>query len=124
MSMPQIPESKNRPNFEETIIDLLESIALEEIAISHILNSEGERMQSIIKKFSNNEICINQLHSSCSSTREMINTLIMKEWLLYNKMNSVIEMKDKHSHNHSENTPYEELLKPKESRIIVKQNID
>ncbi len=46
MSMPVIePSGVTR---EEAITDLIASIALEETALSHILNAEGEKLQAVI----------------------------------------------------------------------------
>ncbi len=46
MSMPIIePSDTSR---EQAISDLIESIALEETALSHILNAEGEKLQKVI----------------------------------------------------------------------------
>ncbi|OON93763.1 MAG: hypothetical protein ATN32_08700, partial [Candidatus Epulonipiscium fishelsonii] len=84
--MPQIPKGIHRPNFDETIIDLLESIALEEMALANILNAEGEKLQEVIKRYSKNELCFSHINDACYSTEKMINTIIMKEWLLLNKL--------------------------------------
>lgn len=92
MGMPQIPSGENRPNCHETMIDLLESIALEEMAIAHLMNAEGEKLQEIVKRFGSEDIYFCQLELGCRSTHSMINSLIMKEWLLINKMNSVLEV--------------------------------
>ena len=93
MGMPEIPDNKNRPTFDETMIDLLESIALEEMALAHVMNAEGEKLQETIRRFSCQDLCYCQLESSCKTTQSMINSLIMKEWLLLNKLNSIIEVK-------------------------------
>ena len=46
MGMPVItPGAGTR---EEAITDLIESIALQESALSHIMNAEGEKMQAVI----------------------------------------------------------------------------
>ena len=94
MGMPQIPEGTNRPSLDETIVDLLESIALEEMAMAHIMNAEGEKLQAVIKQFDNNDICHTILESSCKDTQSMMNNLIMKEWLLLNRMNSIMKISD------------------------------
>lgn len=92
MSMPQIPDGKHRPSMEQTQVDLLESIALEEIAISHILNAQGEKTQEIIKKFGENQISNQQMQCGCRDTQDMLHSLIMKEWLLYIKLRAVMDM--------------------------------
>ena len=94
MGMPQIPEGTNRPSLDETIVDLLESIALEEMAMAHIMNAEGEKLQELIKQYGNNDISHSMLESSCKETQSMMNNLIMKEWLLFNRMNSIIKISD------------------------------
>ena len=93
--MPKIPESKHRPNLDETIVDLLESIAMEEMAISHIMNAEGEKLQALVKSYDECEICHCQLQESCESMTDMMNTMIMKEWLLVSKLNNFMKIKDK-----------------------------
>lgn len=102
MGMPQIPDGKYRPEFDETMIDLLESIALEEMALSHVMNAEGEKMQEVIRQYSMDNICFCQLEEANKSANGMINTLIMKEWLLLSKLNVVIDVKktlDPRCHN-------------------------
>ena len=46
MSMPVITPGEGTR--EQAITDLIESVALQETALSHILNAEGEKMQAII----------------------------------------------------------------------------
>jgi len=88
MSMPEIPPQEHRPNACETYIDLLESIALEETALSHLLNAEAEKIQYFICRI-----------SSCTPpevlidfnvvVNETLETIIMKEWLLLRKLEKV-----------------------------------
>lgn len=95
MGMPQIPENFNRPSRDETIIDLLESIALDHLALSHIMNAEGEKLQEMLSKFACDEISYHQLRSSCKSTHALMNSMIMKEWLLTNRLLCIMEINDK-----------------------------
>lgn len=48
MSMPVISTSSNPISMSQAITDLIESIALEETALSHILNAEGEKIQKVL----------------------------------------------------------------------------
>ena len=94
MSMPQFPPQPHRPDLHQTIIDLLDSIALEEIALSHVLNAEAEKIQQFIRHI-----------SSCTPTgtvidfnvvvNETLETVIMKEWLLLRKLENVIRFANK-----------------------------
>ena len=92
MGMPQIPEGTNRPTMEQKLIDLLESVALEEMAMAHIMNAEGEKMQEVVKKFSCCDITNEQVEQNCKDSQSMMNNLIMKEWLLLNRMNSILQI--------------------------------
>ena len=94
MGMPQVPDGNNRPTLDQTIIALLESIALEELAIAHVLNAEGEKMQEIVRKYGCEEICYCQLEDGFKNVNSTIVNLIMKEWLLVTKMANVMELKD------------------------------
>lgn len=48
MSMPKIVTPENPICPQQAVTDLIESIALEETALSHILNAEGEKLQRVI----------------------------------------------------------------------------
>ncbi|WP_338750555.1 hypothetical protein [Bacillus sp. FJAT-52991] len=94
MSMPSIPKEPHRPDKNEVIIDLLESIALEEIALSHILNAEAEKIQAFVGECldfptdpNNHEII-----KFNKSVQSLIETVVMKEWLLLKKLESVMEL--------------------------------
>lgn len=97
MSMPQIPEEKNRPSLCEVTIDILKSVALEETALAHILNAEGERSQAIVKRYEccRDGITLDELNESIRQTEKILNTIIMKEWLLLRKMETACEIKQK-----------------------------
>lgn len=56
MSMPVIAMPTNPVSTSQAVSDLLESIALEETGLSHILNAEGEKIQAAIA-YCNGDIC-------------------------------------------------------------------
>lgn len=95
MSLPEIPPQHHRPNFKQVIIDLLESIALEEIALSHILNAEAEKIQKFIHQVSHCTPTYVMIDFN-ASVNEMVETVIMKEWLLLRKLEKVNLMMSKH----------------------------
>jgi len=92
MGMPKIPEGTNRPNKEQIVIDLLESVALEEMAAAHLLNAQGEKLQALVQKFSCNEIDYCAMENSCASAQRMINSVIMNQWLLINRLSIIPQM--------------------------------
>lgn len=88
MSMPVIPPQPHRPNIYQTTIDLLESIALEEMALSHLLNAEAEKIQKFVCHIS---ACTpaEVLMDFNTVVNETLETVIMKEWLLLRKLEKI-----------------------------------
>ncbi|WP_233499205.1 hypothetical protein [Bacillus weihaiensis] len=103
MSMPNIPEGKFRPNMKETIIDLLESIALEEIALSHLLNAEAEKIQAMVGKNSDFPSCPSheQIFKFNHQTSKFLEVIVMKEWLLLRKLDDVIFLNEEFQSHYS-----------------------
>ncbi len=113
MSMPQIPEGKNRPSLKNTIIDLLESIALEEMALSHLVNAEAEKIQALTSnsvKYQNTANS-NDILKFNQQSNQMIETIVMKEWLLLKKLDKITQLdflqKDKQVEIEDEKLAYE-----------------
>ncbi|MCL1989263.1 MAG: hypothetical protein FWG67_00060 [Defluviitaleaceae bacterium] len=48
MSMPTFPTDMNTPTQEEALSQIISSIAMEELGLSHIINAEGEKLQYIL----------------------------------------------------------------------------
>ena len=81
MSMPFItPGAGTR---DQAITDLIESVALEEAALSHILNAEGEKMQAVI---SMSDATPEQLLKLNSSVQQTINAVTRLEMMLQAKL--------------------------------------
>lgn len=104
MSMPTIPPEPHRPNRKEVVLDLLASISLEEIALSHLMNAEAEKMQGFVGK------CLNfptnptnrEILAFQKSVQQFLETIIMKEWLLLRKLENVVDFQEKdccHQHH-------------------------
>ncbi|AVX19698.1 hypothetical protein SAMN02745885_01363 [Carboxydocella sporoproducens DSM 16521] len=100
MSMPNIPEQKFRPSFKQVIIDLLESIALEETALSHLVNAEAEKIQHILNQ--SKSICPRELLTINKTVSRILDAAIIKEWLLLKKLDLIaeIEMKNEPSQDY------------------------
>jgi len=94
MSMPEIPKNKHRPSIEETVIDLLESIALEEISLSHLINAQAENLQAFVGEnldFPTNPSSTDILKFNVTIQRIM-ETIMFKELFLLRKLESVIQI--------------------------------
>lgn len=81
MSMPIItPGTGSR---DQAITDLIQSVALQETALSHILNAEGEKMQAIIGMEC---VCPNQLLELNQSVQSMVSAITRLEVILQSKL--------------------------------------
>lgn len=93
MSMPEFP--KPTPDFtqEQALTMILSSIALEEVALSHIINAEGEKIQYVLNQ-TNCDGCsadlkdILAVNKSVTSLLEMV---LQNQMVLRNKMERVLE---------------------------------
>ena len=106
MSMPTIPPEPHRPNRKEVVLDLLASIALEEMALSHLMNAEAEKIQGFVgkcldfptKPTNEDIIYFNKV------VNQFLETIVMKEWLLLRKLENVLDFHQKeqccHTHHH------------------------
>ncbi len=80
MSMPVIVPSETTR--DQAITDIIESIALEETALSHILNAEGEKIQKVVATAATQE----QLLAVNTSVQAMVNAVTRLEMVLQAKL--------------------------------------
>lgn len=81
MSMPIItPGTVTR---DQAISDLIESIALQETGLSHILNAEGEKIQAFVATAG---ITPDQLLEVNKSVKDTINAISQLEMILHSKL--------------------------------------
>lgn len=81
MSMPVITPGEGTR--EQAITDLIESVALQETALSHILNAEGEKMQAVIDM---NCVSVDQLLELNKSVQTMVSAVTRLEIILQSKL--------------------------------------
>lgn len=80
MSMPVIIASTTtRP---QAITDMIESVALEQTALSHILNAEGEKLQKVVRLETDTE----NLRLTNASIQKTINAVTLLEIVLTKKL--------------------------------------
>lgn len=75
---------------EQVITDLIESIAMQERALSHILNAESEKMQTVIGMPG---VTAQQLLQLNRSVEQMVNTATRLETILQAKV-ELVDMMD------------------------------
>jgi len=66
----------------EAITDLIESVALGEAALAHILNAEGEKLQAVIAK----KPCTSELLKVNKSVQKMVTAVTRLEMVLQSKL--------------------------------------
>lgn len=86
MSMPVINMNPNPISIKQAAADLLESIALEETALSHILNAEGEKIQKILSL----DCDFTQILDVNDSVIATISTVAQLEEMLKNKLEAIL----------------------------------
>lgn len=81
MSMPII--APGTVTLSQAIADIVESVALEQTGLSHILNAEGEKIQAVVNNPTNSVaqmLCVNK------SVRDMVNSIARLEMVLESKL--------------------------------------
>lgn len=110
MSQPTIPNITPHISLtkKETISLLLSSIAMSELAFSHILNAEAEKMQSFVQ-YANHTQCLKtgdyiKFNQAVSKLIEDVN---IEQWLSLKKMDRVINLIEEHYCDTDECAPVE-----------------
>ncbi|MCL2717809.1 MAG: hypothetical protein FWE14_03405 [Lachnospiraceae bacterium] len=110
MSMPSFAPVDPNLTLEKSIEMILYSIALEEVAISHIINAEGEKIQYAIECLKTNKSCrdLQKIIDVNKSAEKLIDKVNDSMIILKSKMNSVLEYMPKptpiepHFHKHEQ----------------------
>lgn len=80
---------------EDATNQIISSIAMENLALSHILNAEGEKIQYVLRDFSQEggrNATIDDVLATNDSVRTMLRTVANYQMLLYNKLFSAINL--------------------------------
>lgn len=92
MSMPEIPRPDPDMSQEKALTMILSSIALEEVALSHIINAEGEKIQYILKQTACH--CgadIKDILAVNKSVTDILEMILQNQMILKSKMEKVLE---------------------------------
>ena len=90
MGEPDVPERTQ----EEALTDLLTSIALEETALAHIINAEGEKIQAIAQLLEDGEIEPDEAIELQKEVGKMMRNPIKKQILLQFKLEDILDFKE------------------------------
>lgn len=94
MSMPSFPPCGADMTKDEALTMIIASIAMEELALSHILNAEGEKLQYILGTLPGGQkICASpqEVLAVNKSVTELLNTVMQSQMLLKGKMEKALE---------------------------------
>jgi hypothetical protein len=92
MSMPEIKTACNPVSYSQSINDVIESIALEEAALAHILNAEGEKIQKVVNDKCTSVAGILDVNKSVNETiKNVIKMQMLLQFKLENAQNLVEE---------------------------------
>jgi hypothetical protein len=97
MSLPNIPNIPNVPCIPPSaaLSLILVSIAMEEIGLSHVINAEGEKIQSVVGALNCGKASVCDVLAVDKSVSELFRNVIKKEILLELKMVEALEALDK-----------------------------
>ncbi|MGB9812096.1 MAG: hypothetical protein ACPLRZ_02005 [Thermovenabulum sp.] len=84
MTMPTITTK----DIKDSLSDVIQSIALEEAALAHILNAEGEKIQKVVEIASDTE----EIIKIQESVVDVLQAVIKKEMLLQFKLEKVADL--------------------------------
>ena len=93
MSMPSFPPDGANMTREEALTMIIASIAMEELALSHILNAEGEKLQYILGTLPGTEPCAcpHEVLSINKSVTALLEAVTQNQMLLKNKLERALE---------------------------------
>lgn len=108
MSLPEFPKPGASLSRSEALDAIITSIAMEEVALSHIINAEGEKIQYILKAAKHNKADVRdvlKVNESATALLEQVNDM---QITLKNKLRLALQHlpekkevpKPKHIHPH------------------------
>ena len=93
MSMPSFPPNGADMTREDALTMIIASIAMEELALSHILNAEGEKLQYILGTLPGASPCAcpQDVLAVNKSVAALVEAVTQNQMLLKNKLEKVLE---------------------------------
>ena len=94
MSLPNFPDIPTGFTFDNAICQILTSIAVEEIGLSHILNAEGEKLQYILGTLPDTAApnpTIEQVLEVNQSVQDMLKSVAFNQMFLSQKMSDALK---------------------------------
>ena len=94
MSMPSFPPNGADLTREEALTMIIASIAMEELALSHIINAEGEKLQYILGTLPGMKPCASpqDVLAVNKSVSTLLDVVAQNQMLLKSKLEKVLEV--------------------------------
>jgi hypothetical protein len=95
MSLPQFPDVCDDLTLDCSVSQILVSIAMEELALSHIINAEGEKIQYVLGTLPGasqqaEPPTIDELIKINESVKDMLAAISMSQMYLFGKMSTAL----------------------------------
>ena len=95
MSLPKFPDISPDCNIDNSICQILTSIAMEEIGLSHIINAEGEKLQYILGTLPGinppNPPTVEEVLEVNESIKDMLQQVAFNQMFLTAKMSGALK---------------------------------
>lgn len=107
MSMPSFPPCGANMTKDEALTMIIASIAMEELALSHIVNAEGEKLQYVLGTLpGGRKSCASpqEILAVNKSVKELLDTVMQNQMLLKGKLEKALEAGG-HAHTPAPNPP-------------------
>jgi len=94
MSMPTFPTNMNTPTPEEALSQIISSIAMEELGLSHIINAEGEKIQYALGTLEGTtppDVELEDILKVNDSVQKMLETILFKNIILKAKLSEALD---------------------------------
>lgn len=95
MSMPTVPDINTNISRENAVSAIITSIAMEELALAHILNAEGEKLQYVLGTLEGSdpgEVTICDIMNVNDSIRKTLKEAMKTQMFLQFKLEDAIEL--------------------------------
>ncbi|MCL1903714.1 MAG: hypothetical protein FWF94_04785 [Oscillospiraceae bacterium] len=109
MSMPKFPEVPDL-TVEDSVVQIISSIAMEELALSHIINAEGEKLQYVLGTLHSGALrpnspvippTIGEILEVNESVKDMLSTISMNQMFLLGKLSAAMNAYSKLTYGNS-----------------------
>jgi len=120
MSLPKFPDTPKDFTFDSAICQILTSVALEEVGLSHVINAEGEKLQYILGTLPGAKApnpTIEQVLEVNQSVQDMLKAVAFNQVLLSQKMSDALKAYLQNKKHESGKSP-QEKIPAKEIKIL------